>query len=181
MNRYLITLENGYGRELHREEVSAASLRLALLVSEQVLLGQAEREGEAVSASVELVGSYAEVPEGSTPCLCGAVTHWQGEPAETCLRCGRSLVEQSASRYAPYRCQPDESAGMAEEAAAGREIGSCGPRDAFSELRPITTMPDVARMERLAAALREEAAAFDPREADEYGRGLGEIDGGEEL
>jgi hypothetical protein len=208
MSRYVICLEDGFGREVGRRIVTANTLPLALVVSGDILQGTASELG-AVSASVELLGEYEDdrtrleqeveelrvrlcnlatdpadrltilagvasgfgcdlaprfgggvaipyppegpgLPEGNITCVCGAVTHWQGDPAETCLRCGRSLGEQQA-----YACLLDDSAGLREaaaEKAAGPQGVSCG----FVE------------------------APYDPREHDELGRGLGEIDGGDE-
>jgi hypothetical protein len=67
MARYEITLADGYGRELDKLVVTAQNLRLALLVSEATLRGRSTGDSpRAVSASVELLGTYAaELPEPS--------------------------------------------------------------------------------------------------------------------
>jgi hypothetical protein len=66
MARYEITFADGYGREIDRMAVTAASMAQALTVSGDLLLN-AVRDGEhAVSASVEELGVYAcEVDESA--------------------------------------------------------------------------------------------------------------------
>lgn len=83
MNRYRVTYGDGYGRTIRAEEVSAASLRLALLISEQVLRGMAERGDRAVTAGVELV-----VDGPGFSCLVDESAGLR----ETCPRCGREVV-----------------------------------------------------------------------------------------
>jgi hypothetical protein len=230
VNRYEITLADGYRREIERLEVGAANLRLALLQSERLLRLRDSGHGQrAVSASIELLGAYAwevdevdesagmreralaeletelqspgfaaavtgldetlkalepELPQGSSTCVCGAVTHWQGEEADECLRCGRELQPSLIPSGRP----------------AGPEIGSCGSTGASKEwsawsvgrlegaLAAEVAIDSRFRTERARGIIAElqrryasEAAAYDPRDRDEYGHGLGEIDGGEEL
>lgn len=209
MNRYEITLADGYGREVERLIVKANNLRLALGAAEQALTVRDSGHGQhVVSASVDLLGSLVgpdvdELPGGSVTCSwCGAVIGWEGERPTDCLRCGRDLVEAEALRTmhdAAIAQVAEDLRGLdldAAERLAAAEDGSCGPMEAFScevdesaGLREITTRPDVARAERLAAELRREVewqAARDegrwpPSNLDETLHGLGDFDGGEEL
>lgn len=66
MARYEITFADGYGREIDRMVLEAPNMAGALGVSAD-LISEAVRDGhQAVSASVELLGSYAcEVDESA--------------------------------------------------------------------------------------------------------------------
>jgi hypothetical protein len=76
MPRYEITFADGYGREIDRMVVTANSLALALTVSGDVL-ADAVRDGtRAVSASVELMGSYScEVDESAGQAELHSIRH----------------------------------------------------------------------------------------------------------
>lgn len=98
-DRYLVKLADGYGSEIDRLVVTAHDLPAALLVSEAVLRGRAAR-GLAVSASVELLGSYDS------------------------QRLGGSEAAATDPVTGAFRCAPedvDESAGLRE---LGRELGA---------------------------------------------------------
>lgn len=128
MSRYVVSLEDGFGRETDRLIVTANNLRLALAAAEQALTVRDSGHGErAVAASVELLGEYEDDrarleqqveelrvrlcnltadPAGRTMILAGVAS---GFGFDLAPRFGGGVT-------IPYACEVDESAGLREQA-----------------------------------------------------------------